>query len=104
EPESKDASKAQPTEIGSLYEMTYNLFVTSGYKPTGKRHMNINTIDEVPDSSWFTNRVGKTKMSTEDLARGTNFGAPPDSSRWVLIREKQAGGHPGVPAKEGPGG
>ncbi len=103
EPESKDASKAQPTDIGSLYEMTYNLFVTSGYKPTGKRAMNINTIDEVPDSSWFTNRIGKTKMSTEDLARGPNFGAPPDSSRWVLIREKQAGVHPGFTAKDAKG-
>ncbi len=35
EPESQDASKAQPYQIGSLYEMTNNLFVTSGYKPSG---------------------------------------------------------------------
>src|SRR5436190_16907589 len=35
EPESQDASKAQPYEIQDLYEMTNNLFVTSGYKPSG---------------------------------------------------------------------
>ena len=35
EPESQDASKAQPYKIGVIYEMTNNLFVTSGYKPSG---------------------------------------------------------------------
>ena len=41
EPESQDASKAAPHEIKSLYEMTYNLFVTAGYKPLGTRAKNI---------------------------------------------------------------
>ena len=31
EPDSQDASKAQAYEIGSLFEMTTNLFVTAGY-------------------------------------------------------------------------
>ena len=60
EPESQDASRAKPYEIESLYEMTHNLFVTAGYKPSGTRARNINTIDEVPDSGWFTNRIGPT--------------------------------------------
>src|SRR4051812_37945426 len=58
EPESQDASKAQSYQIGSLYEMTNNLFITAGYKPSGTRAKNISTIDEVPDSRWFTNRIG----------------------------------------------
>src|SRR4030095_8089563 len=66
EPESQDASKAQPYEIGSLYEMTHNLFVHSGYKPSGLRAKDINTIDEVPDSSWFTNRIGATTVTVDD--------------------------------------
>ena len=70
EPESQDASKAQPYDIKSLYEMTYNLFVTSGHKPSGTRAKNINTIDEVPDSSWFTNRIGTTTITPEQIARG----------------------------------
>ena len=49
---------AARSEIGDLYEMTYNLFVQPGYKPSGLRAQNLNTIDEVPDSSWFTNRIG----------------------------------------------
>src|ERR1044071_4822786 len=58
EPESQDASGAAPSEIGQMYEMMYNLLAQPGYKPSGLRAQNINTIDEVPDSSWFTNRIG----------------------------------------------
>jgi hypothetical protein len=103
EPESRDASKAAPHDIGSLYEMTYNLFVTAGYKPTGVRAKNINTIDEVPDSSWFTNRIGTVPVTAEQLATGPIVGAPPDPSHWVLIREKTAGVHPGFTARDAKG-
>ena len=48
DPESQDASRAAFSEIGDLYEMTYNLFVQPGYAPSGLRAQNINTIDEVP--------------------------------------------------------
>jgi hypothetical protein len=103
EPESQDASKAAPFEQSEMYELMYNLFVTSRYQPTGLRAKNINTIDEVPDSSWFTNRVGSRQISIEDLVRGPNVGAPPDPSKWVLIREKSSGVHPGFTATDGKG-
>ncbi|HEV8319714.1 MAG TPA: hypothetical protein VGQ10_20030 [Vicinamibacterales bacterium] len=103
EPESQDASKAQRYEIGSLYEMSYNLFVTSGYKPSGLRAQSINTIDEVPDSSWFTNRIGSIPVTAAEIARGPILGAPPDPSRWVLIREKTSGVHPGFTARDAKG-
>src|SRR5262245_44521088 len=32
--------------------------------------INVNALDEVPDSSWFTNRIGKQAMTAEDAARG----------------------------------
>jgi len=102
-PESQDASKAQEYEIGSLFEMTHNLFFTSQYKPTNLRAKNINTIDEVPDSNWFTNRIGTAAISTDQIARGPNVGAPPDPSKWVLVREKTAGAHPGFTAKDAKG-
>jgi hypothetical protein len=103
EPESQDASKAQPYFIGSLYEMTTNLFVTAGYKPSGTRAQNINTIDEVPNSSWFTNRIGTIPVTVDELVRGTNRGAPPDPSRWILTREKTSGSHPGFTARDANG-
>src|SRR4030095_6663027 len=83
EPEYQDASAGQTYRIGDLYEMTVNLFVTSGYKPSGMRAQNINTIDEVPDSSWFTNRIGSAAITTDQITRGPVIGAPPDPSHWV---------------------
>jgi hypothetical protein len=103
EPESQDAGAAQPNEIETNYEMVVNLFVTSGYKASGRRAQNINTIDEVPDSNWFTNRIGTTPITTDQITRGANVGAPPDPSRWVLTREKTAGAHPGFTARDGKG-
>ena len=69
EPESQDAAKAAPYEQSQFYELAHNLFVISGYKPSGLRAKNINTIDEVPDSSWFTNRVGTRPVTTDELVR-----------------------------------
>jgi hypothetical protein len=86
EPESQDASKTATYDHAQMYELVYNLFVNSGHKPSGRRAMNINTIDEVPDSSWFTDRIGARTISNEELVRGPNMGAPPDPSKWVLIR------------------
>jgi hypothetical protein len=103
EPESQDASKAGFNEIPQLYEMANNLFANPGYKPSGLRAQNISTIDEVPDSSWFRNRIGSRPVTAEELARGPNIGAPPDPSRWVLLREKTSGAHPGFTARDAKG-
>ncbi|HMJ84093.1 MAG TPA: hypothetical protein VK504_13030 [Vicinamibacterales bacterium] len=103
EPESQDASKAKPYFMGSLYEMSNNLFVTAGYKPSGTRAKSINSIDEVADSSWFTNRIGSHTLTVEELVRGPNRGAPPDPSRWTLTREKTSGSHPGFTARDAKG-
>jgi hypothetical protein len=103
EPESQDASKAAPYDQSQIYDLTYNLFVNSGHKASGLRAKNINTIDEVPDSSWFTNRVGTRPITIEELVRGANVGAPPDPSKWVLIREKTTGAHPGFTATDAGG-
>lgn len=103
EPESQDASGAQASEIATSYELAYNLFVTSGYEPSGVRAQNINTIDEVPDSNWFTNRVGTVPVTTDQIGRGPNVGAPPDPSKWIIIREKSSGAHPGFTARDANG-
>jgi hypothetical protein len=103
EPESQDASKVSAFQRPDLYEMFYNLFVTPRYIPTGTRAQNINTIDEVADSSWFTNRIGTTAMTAEQVARGPIVGPPPDPSSWVVIREKTSGAHPGFTARDAKG-
>ena len=103
DPESQDASKTAPYDESQMYELFYNLFVNSGHVASGLRAMNINTIDEVPDSSWFTNRIGTRPITTAEITRGTNVGAPPDPSKWVLTREKTSGAHPGFTAVDAKG-
>jgi hypothetical protein len=103
EPESQDASKVEPYEQSQMYELMFNLFVTSGYEPSGLRAKNINTIDEVPDSSWFTNRIGTRPITADEITKGPIIGAPPDPSKWVLIREKSSGAHPGFTAVDAKG-
>jgi len=103
EPESQDAAKAAAYEQSQMYELMYNLFVNSGSKPSGLRAKNINTIDEVPDSSWFTNRIGTRPMSVDELVKAHNVSAPPDPAKWVVIREKSSGAHPGFTARDAKG-
>ena len=57
EADTEDASRTQPWDVGLFYDLTVNLFVTAKRPPSNTRAQNVNTIDEVPDSSWFTNRV-----------------------------------------------
>ena len=57
---------------------------------------NVNAFDEVPNSSWFQNRIGETAMTPEELARG----ACPDeridmSGPWEVTAAKPNGANPG---------
>jgi hypothetical protein len=103
EPVGLDASGVQPWDIGLMYELATNLFVTANYTPSNTRALNINTIDEVPDSTWFTNRVGSTEVSASQVARGPELGGPPAPEQWVILREKTAGANPGFTARDARG-
>ena len=37
---------------------------------------NVNALDEVPNSSWFTNRIGLGPLSPAELAAGPAHGRP----------------------------
>src|SRR5262249_18668870 len=102
-PESGDASKAEPVDLELLYEYLFNLFATSRHVPSGMRAQNVNTIDEVPDSSWFTNRVGTRPVTEVEVTRGPIVGAPPATERWTILREKSAGTNPGFTARDANG-
>src|SRR4030095_7412262 len=73
EPESQDASRVEAWKIDLLYDLMRNQFSRPG-EPAGGRAQNINTIDEVPDSNWFTNRILARPISPEEAARGPATG------------------------------
>jgi hypothetical protein len=67
-----------------------------------RRAINVNALDEVPDSSWFTNRVDQLAAAASasgDLApwtRGACAQPPPDfAGPWTVIGGKPNGANPG---------
>ena len=57
---------------------------------------NINSYDEVPNSSWFTNRHGLQRMAPRELAVGRNeTGGPDTTGPWTVFRPKVGGATPG---------
>lgn len=56
---------------------------------------NINHLDEVPESSWYTYRHYHNVMSTAELARGPNTVRPDTSGTWTIFRGKLEGANSG---------
>jgi hypothetical protein len=103
EPDSQDAANVQESEIGLTYNLGYNLFVTASKQPQNVRAKNINTIDEVPDSSWFTNRIGAHPLTAAEIIEQSTSGPRPADAKWTVIREKSAGFAPGFTARDAKG-
>lgn len=60
---------------------------------------NVNALDEVPDSSWFENRIGVENLSPEDVARGTSDAGPP-TLPITVTSGKPGGANPGFVATD----
>src|SRR5262249_13704876 len=102
-PERRNAANARPLDIDLFFEYSYNLFVNASRKPSNTRAGNLNTIDEIPDASWFTNRIGMVPLTAEQIARGVNSDTLPSPEKWTLLREKSAGTNPGFTATDANG-
>jgi hypothetical protein len=89
-----DASKAQPIEGSNAYDFTEHTFM----KPGDRRDVaavNVNTLGEVPDSTWFANRIGRTPLSIDQLVRGPNELDTVNIDDWPIVQEKSSGITPG---------
>jgi hypothetical protein len=94
--DTQDAAKVQPKSVNLIYDEARNLLGTPGDPDMNRRAMSINTIDEVPDSSWFTNRiVGGSPMTAADVARGPDTGEGPAPGAWLISSGKSDGITPG---------
>jgi hypothetical protein len=94
--DTRDASGTRPKSVNLTYDEASNLFGNPGDPDMNRRAMSINTIDEVPDSSWFTNRIlGTASMSAQDVAKGPDTGTGPAPGKWTLASGKSDGVTPG---------
>jgi len=57
---------------------------------------NVNVFDEVPDSTFFVNRIGKKPMSAEEIISATKVNDGPETKGpWVITKGKVDGINPG---------
>jgi hypothetical protein len=89
-----DASRVMPIEGSNGYDFAEHTFIKPGDR-RDVRALNVNSIDEVPDSSWFTNRIGRRAMSVDEIARGPNQQEQIDIDGWPIVQEKSSGITPG---------
>jgi hypothetical protein len=91
-----------PEKSQSLLELDYldrsvatPLFNTLSL-PNKRRARGVNALDEVPDSTWFTNRIGVHDMTPEQIARGpVEDEGPEPHTPWTIRGTKSGGTEPG---------
>jgi hypothetical protein len=82
-------------QLLELLDVDRNIRKISG-NPTQAK--NTNCFDEVPNSSWFTNRHGlpQTRLTGEQIRVGANLTEGPDTAGvWEVFRPKVGGATPG---------
>jgi len=89
-----DAGSVAPVEDMNAFDFVVNTFVQPGEK-RDVRAMNVNTLDEVPDSAWFTNRIGRREMSIAEIVRGPDRVDRVELEGWVVSGGKSSGLQPG---------
>jgi len=107
EPPPFPATDPQPRSLNEIWER----FEARVAKP-GERHpehgvipaQGVNTLGEVPDSGWYTNRHAKTRMSVDELVRGPGNEDPPSmASPWQVLTVKRYDIRPGMLMRDADG-
>ncbi len=65
--------------------------------------VNVNALDEVANSSWFTNRIGLYGMSPAELATGPCATSVDPPTPWTVTGAKPNGANPGFMMKDARG-
>jgi hypothetical protein len=79
----RDIEPVAKHELSDTYDFLEN---TARKAPVSRGPaLNVNTLGEVPDSSWFTNRIGVRDMSVEEILRGPNTGDGPAPGVWEVL-------------------
>jgi hypothetical protein len=108
----KDPSKKDPEHVSCTPEpyvspLAWDAADNTIFRPLsqvfavapGGESVDVNAMDEVPNSSWFTNRIGTRPMSEDEIFRGPcrdliDEKDYPDGS-WVIDQGKANGATPG---------
>lgn len=105
EPLPVPVSKVEMQRLDNFIDFYKNTFHKKGerHRP-GKIFLSadINTLGEVPDNAWYTNRQRTCRMSLAELAEGPNRTGPPSvDSKWTVTSAKAEGVTPGFTIRDG---
>lgn len=99
-PKPRNVATIEPRKTDTLFDFLYNSFVRVPAK--GNQSGGINTLGEVLDSEWFTNRHGRKRLTAEELHRGPGDGDPPQPP-YVVVGAKLDGITPGFRMRDSRG-
>jgi hypothetical protein len=98
---------AAKRSLSEYYDFFENSLFTPGERPKAKGQFlpsqGINTVDEVPNSAWYTNRHSTRRMSIEELKRGPGNENPPAAGTWSVTAAKNEGITPGFRIRDAKG-
>ena len=99
-------------KVDDVYSFFENSYVTPRREGREARHapqraLDVNTLGEVPDSAWYTNRHASHRMTIEELRKGPGDSSAPAPGAWTVIAAKNEGVTPSLLAptifQESPG-
>lgn len=99
--DTQDASGVKPWDIVFAYDLLLNSFARPGDPQTETKAQSVNTIDEVPDSAWFTNRI--ELVTPDDVRRGPDTSGGPPDGVWTIVGPKTSGVTPGFSIRDATG-
>ncbi|HET9706416.1 MAG TPA: hypothetical protein VFP85_20380 [Vicinamibacterales bacterium] len=85
----RDTPPVAKQDLSATYDLVENTFGTPA-KSRGPA-MNTNTLGEVPDSSWFTNRLGTRDMTIDEVLTGPSTIEGPAPGTWTVIGRPGSG-------------
>lgn len=108
EPPPMSVPKALARGINQYYDFFQNTLFEPVKEEKKQHHPGrseaVNTLGEVPDSAWFTNRIGTRSMSIEELVRGPGVSNAPSTDRpWTVVSGKNEGVTPGLVIRDSAG-
>jgi hypothetical protein len=97
---------ARPSEMdwAGTWDALTNTFRKKPEKGKIPPARGVNSLGEVPDSTWFENRLSRRDMTVDEVVRGPNRDDGPDTSgTWTVLRGKSSGITPGFTVKDARG-
>lgn len=85
-----DAATIAPREDSDYFDFVENTFFSRGDR-RDIHAVNTNTVDEVPDSTWFVNRIGRRDLSRDELLRGPDRVPQLSIKGWPVVGGKSEG-------------